>query len=128
MKRRKILVTMLLIISIGIYIGISTININQNNYIKKSRGIINKNNDLVVNWDGSGKVTKVKIKYNQTCDSKTLLEKINQYLLFLNGGNVVEVTYTLGDPKVLPAIAKLYFNPFTKQFIGYEPPPNPNTY
>ena len=51
--------------------------------------------------------------------SPILSAKINNFLLFLNGGRVISVEFTTTDYGALGPIV-LYFNPFTRQCIGGE--------
>ena len=117
MKRKQIVIICLLIVaSIFTYIGISsTIVINENSYRKAAWELVN-HHKTIINWE----TAKVSLKYEK--DTRMLVApilsaKINNFLLFLNGGRVISVEfYTTNDEYLGPVI--FYFNPFTKQCIG----------
>lgn len=119
MKSKSIIITvMLAVISISTYVWISTTFINEMDYRERAYAIQNYDPNII-DWE-EAKVTLVKLAKEPCITPPILNVRINRYLLFLNGGYAVKVEMrTKQDGLLGPSI--LYFNPFTKQWIGAVP-------
>jgi hypothetical protein len=117
MKRKSILIICLLIVvSIFFYIGISsTVVINKNYYRKLAWELVN-HNKTIINWE-TANVSLKNEKETPMHVAPTLSARINNFLLFLNGGRVISVEFSTTHDDLLGPMV-LYFNPFTKQCIG----------
>jgi len=118
-KGKIIVVTVIIaIVGIFIYIWASTSFINEMNYRKRAYAIQNYDTNII-DWE-EAEVTLVKLAKEYCITPRIFSVRINRYLLFLNGGYAVKVKmHTKLDGLLGPSI--LYFNPFTKQYIGGAP-------
>jgi hypothetical protein len=70
----------------------------------------------IIDWE-EAKVTLVKLADEPCITPNIFAAKANRYLLFLNGGYAVKVEMRTDIDGLLgPSV--MYFNPFTKQYIG----------
>jgi len=116
-KKSKIIFISVVLVAIGIsfYIWKSTVFINEMYYRKYAYAIQNYDSNII-DWK-EAKVTLVKLEKEHCKTPRILSAIINRYLLFLNGGYAVKVEMrTKLDGLLGPSI--LYFNPFTKQYVG----------
>lgn len=116
MKKKELILFILTIVGIFTYIQISALIINENNYKELSYRII-KPTDF--DKQTSREVVSL-IKLNNTSKvvTSTVSQKINRFLLFLNGGRAIQVSFYFIDSKT--PFTQVYYNPFTKQYIGYK--------
>ena len=117
LKWKIIIVTcLLLIVSIIVYIGVSSnYIINKSDFQSKAWELI-QHDSTVIDWENS-KVSIINSKDTPMVVAPILSAKINNALLFLNGGRVVCVEFSTTNQGLLGPIV-LYFNPFTRQCIG----------
>ena len=117
MKWKIIIVTcLLLIVSIVVYIGVSSnYIINKSDFRSKAWELI-QHDSTVIDWENS-KVSIINSKDTPMIVAPILSAKINNALLFLNGGRVICVEFSTTNEGMLGPIV-LYFNPFTRHCIG----------
>jgi hypothetical protein len=115
-KSKRIIITVIfVVVSVSIYILVSTIFINEMNYRIRAYAITNYAKNII-DWKVSN-VALVKLEKEPCNTPRILSARIGRYLLFFNGGYAVKVEmHTNMDDLLGPEI--LYFNPFTKQCIG----------
>ena len=107
---------LLLIVSIAVYIGVSSnFIINKSDFQNKAWDLI-EHDSTVIDWENS-KVSIINYKDTPMIVAPILSAKINNALLFFNGGRVVCVEFSTTNEGMLGPIV-LYFNPFTRQCIG----------
>ena len=107
---------LLLIVSIAVYIGVSSnFIINKSDFQNKAWDLI-EHDSTVIDWENS-KVSIINYKDTPMIVAPILSAKINNALLFFNGGRVVCVEFSTTNERMLGPIV-LYFNPFTRQCIG----------
>ena len=119
MKRKIIIVAVIIAMAgIFIYIWASTAFINEMNYRKRAYALQNYDSNII-DWE-EAEVTLVNLAEEYCITPRIFSVRVNRYLLFLNGGYAVKVKmHTKLDGLLGPSI--LYFNPFTKQYIGGAP-------
>ena len=111
-----IVTCLLLIVSIAVYIGVSSnFIINKSDFQNKAWDLI-EHDSSVIDWENS-KVSIINSKDTPMIVAPILSAKINNALLLLNGGRVVCVEFSTTNEGMLGPIV-LYFNPFTRQCIG----------
>mgnify|MGYP000612573192 CR=1 FL=1 len=116
MKGKNIISTVLLIAAaMFIYIGISSILINENYYRELAWEVAN-HDKTIINWQ-TANVSLINVKENPIHTAPVLSAKINRSILILNGGHAVRIEFSTTNEGLLGPIV-LYFNPFTKQCIG----------
>ena len=117
LKWKIIIVTcLLLVVSIAVYIVVSSkFIINKSDFQNKAWDLI-EHDSTVIDW-GNSKVSIINSKDTPMIVAPILSAKINNALLFLNGGRVVCVEFSTTNEGMLGPIV-LYFNPFTRQCIG----------
>ena len=108
----------LVFISIFIYIWASTTFINEMDYRSYAYALSNYSENIL-NWENA-KVTLVKLETEPCITPNIISMKINRYLLFLNGGYAVKVEMRTNMDELLGPLI-IYFNPFTRQYIGGAP-------
>ena len=116
-KKKAIFISLIIIVGIIIYIGLSTYIVKDKSY--RSLAWNYENHDKNIHDWESAKVTLVKLTDKQKLTMTNSSSKINRKLLFLNGDKAICVTfyvYVSVTGKLEPL--NYYFNPFTKQFIG----------
>lgn len=112
---KAIVITVFGVISIFIYIWVSTTHINKM-YYQEFTFKINNYAKNVIDWRNAP-VTVVKFKDCMHNNPSILSAKISRALLFLNGGYAVRVEIHISGNGIDDFIP-YYFNPFTKQCIA----------
>jgi len=113
-----IIAVILAVTGIFIYIWSSTVFINEMNYRKLAYASVNYDPGII-GWE-EARVAMVRLKEEPCMTPPVFGAKINRCLLFLNGGYAVKVEmHTELDGLLGPVV--LYFNPFTKQYVGGAP-------
>lgn len=117
-KKGSLVIFIAVLLILIVYIWMST-NFIDEMYYRKQAYALNDYSTHVLNWE-EAEVSLVKFA-DEPCHTPNIFSvKINRYLLFLNGGYAVKVEMrTDMDGLLGPSI--LYFNPFTKQYIGAVP-------
>jgi len=108
----------LLVAGIFIYIWSSTAFINEMNYRKLAYASANYDPGIIDREEA--KVTLVKLTKEPCMTPPVFSAKFNRYLLLLNGGYAVKVEMRTEQDGLLGPII-LYYNPFTRQYIGGAP-------
>lgn len=121
-KKRKSVVIFILVLLVCIavlsYIWASTYFIDEASYRERVYASLNYSSHIIDCEEAE--VTLVKIADEPCITPNILAPKVNRYLLILNGGYAVKVVmHTDVDGLLGPVI--LYYNPFTKQYIGGAP-------
>ncbi|HKL80679.1 MAG TPA: hypothetical protein VJ888_09635 [Mobilitalea sp.] len=113
--RRIIIILVVIILATYIYIGLSSKVINERHYRERAWEVINQDEN-VLDWEKAD-VTLVKLKGVAVVAPSKTSAKIGRSLLLFNGGYAIQVSFsTTLDPLLGPIV--VYFNPFTKQYIG----------
>lgn len=122
MRKKSVWIAPLIIVVIAVaYIVISITFINEKSYLKRAWEEAEKSNHIL-NWqDGEVTVislqdTRIKQLYMQ---KQTSIAKFNRNLLWINGNKAVRVLFHTDNEGLLGPIT-VYFNPITKQVIGYD--------
>lgn len=119
--KKPLWIIFVLVILIAAYIVISTTFINEKAYLKRAWDESNHNIHIIKWQEG-----EVSINSLQETNIKQLFipkrntnAKINRSLLWINGNKAVRVLFHT-DFEGLQGPITVYFNPFTKQVIGYD--------
>ncbi|WNQ11949.1 hypothetical protein MJA45_02500 [Paenibacillus aurantius] len=103
------------------YITISTLLINKPPYLKHAWDEV-RHSPHIENWQ-EGEVTAASLqeeRFKQLFLAKpTAWATINRHLLRLNGNHAIRVMFHTDNEGILGPIT-VYFNPFTKQVIGFD--------
>lgn len=112
---------MILVITLIVYIAISTTFINERTYLKLAWDEA-EHNKHIINWQG-GEVSFTSLHEKRIkqlfISKKTTFAKINRSILWINGNKAVRVLLHTDNESLLGPIT-VYFNPITKQAIGYD--------
>ncbi|NIK79963.1 hypothetical protein FHS15_005147 [Paenibacillus castaneae] len=119
--KKPLWITFILVILIGAYIVISTTFINEKAYMKRAWDESNHNKHII-NWE-EGEVSTNSLQDKNIkqlfIPKRNTFAKINRSLLWINGNKAVRVLFHTDNEGLIGPIT-VYFNPFTKQVIGYD--------
>lgn len=123
-RRRKVgsIIAMVFILLVAaavfVHIRVSTVHIDETDYVKRAYAILSDTWNTV--YSDVAEVSLVKLKKEKCITPPDIRGKINRHLIFLNGGYAVKVEIHTDLDGLLGPIT-LYFNPFTRQWIGMAP-------
>ncbi|MFD2615699.1 hypothetical protein [Paenibacillus gansuensis] len=113
--------TSILLIIVVAYIVISTTHINEQFYLKRAWDEADQSNHIL-NWQ-EGEVSVIALhdkRIKQLFIPKpTANANFSRRLLWINGNKVVRVLFHTDNEGLLGPIT-VYFNPITKQVVGYD--------
>jgi len=112
---------LILVVIAVAHIIISTTFINEKSYLKRAWDEAGQSKHIL-NWqDGEVSVISLQDKRIKQLfiPKRTAIAKFNRYLLWGNGNKAVRVLFHTDNEGLLGPIT-VYFNPITKQVIGYD--------
>ncbi|MGO4110290.1 hypothetical protein [Paenibacillus sp. YAF4_2] len=121
LKKNPVWVTLLLLIIVAAYTVISTTSISEKGYVNRALNEVDYNKHILNSQNGEVSVTSLDGKRIKELfvPKPTTFAKINRIALWINGNKAVRVLLHT-DNEGLQGPITVYFNPMTKQVIGYD--------